>query len=267
MARHQFEITWNQAGEKRAALQRSARAGRVSVGPWNVLNDEFFASGEALDRYILHAPVPCHEGRMSAISRRRPRSSLASGSTTRSSRGMHLDKRPRDGVLVGVTPVVWCLHRHGASWYKHAQRFPIDEALGFVEDLRDRMTPVSRLDCLLLMNGVDHIEAQSEAPVNSSIAEGERLALGANTGAHLTLSAYVDAAKESIRTRLRDPHGRVRGRPVREPPLGDALEPVRSISRPTSAARPRLRSYAEPETGFLCVASRGGVSACLLTYA
>ena len=39
--------------EKRAALQRLARAGRVSVGPWYVLNDEFLASGESTVRSLL----------------------------------------------------------------------------------------------------------------------------------------------------------------------------------------------------------------------
>ena len=96
-------------------------------------------------------------------------------------------------------------------WYNNAQRFPIetDEALGFVEDLRDRMTPVSRLDCLLLMNGVDHIEAQSEVPAVD--CQGERAPAWGQAGPFdpVRLRGRGKGVDSQSRPRARHPHGRL----------------------------------------------------------
>jgi alpha-mannosidase len=248
--------------EKRAALQRLARAGRVSVGPWYVLNDEFLASGESTVRSLLighriareFCPVmkvgylPDQFGNISQA----PQILLGFGiDNAIFGRGMHLDKdrgmefwwESPDGSRVLASLM--------GFWYNNAQRFPIetDEALGFVEELRDRMTPVSRLDCLLLMNGVDHIEAQSEVPaviarVNERL-RGDRLV-------HSTLSAYVDAAKESIRSTGRELA--IYTGELREDRSGSLLSGTLSSRMPIKQANERcqtaLESYAEPAASF-----------------
>lgn len=195
--------------EKRAAVQRLAREGRLSVGPWYVLNDEFLASGESTVRSLLighriareFCPVmkvgylPDQFGNISQA----PQILLGFGiDSAIFGRGMHLDAdrgmefwwESPDGSRVLASLM--------GFWYNNAQRFPIDtdEALRYVEDMRDRMKRVSRVEHLLLMNGVDHVEAQAEVP---AILARVNERLGGDRLVHSTLPVYMDAVKASIR--------------------------------------------------------------------
>ena len=155
------------------ALRRLVRDGRILVGPWYEQNDLFLTSGESTVRNLL-------EG----------------ARTARDLGGeMRVGYLPDHFGLIGQMPQLFrlvgidnCLfgrgydiHKHGAPrfrwyapdgssviavlmtyWYNNAQRFPEDvEALrSLFERVMEREEAVNEHGPYLLMNGVDHLEAQ-----------------------------------------------------------------------------------------------------------
>jgi alpha-mannosidase len=90
-----------------------------------------------------------------------------------------------------------------AFWYNNAQRFPSDiaEAVTYVERLRDTMAPRSLSHHLLLMNGVDHLEAQPDVGQIISAVNQELERPGSQDRlVHSTLTQYIDALRADLGT-------------------------------------------------------------------
>ncbi|MGQ9698921.1 MAG: alpha-mannosidase, partial [Armatimonadota bacterium] len=81
-----------------------------------------------------------------------------------------------------------------AFWYNNAQRLPSDPdtAERFLRALRDRMARHSATHHLLLMNGVDHLEAQDNL---SAILAAVSHRLRPDTLVHSSLPDYIDAIR------------------------------------------------------------------------
>jgi len=197
----------------RPRLEQHIREGRITVGPWYQLNDEFLTSGEATVRSLLVGHriaqsfgaclrigyLPDQFGNLSQM--------------PQILRGFGIDNAivGRGYQLVGDRKMeFWWEAPDGsrvlaslmAYWYNNAQYLPedVDAAVQFVERLRDTMAPRSAVGHLLFMNGVDHLEAK---PFIGKVikAVNERLTTG-STGkdkiVHSTLTHYVDAIRESV---------------------------------------------------------------------
>jgi alpha-mannosidase len=198
--------------QARPRLENYIRAGRITVGPWYQLNDQFLTSGEATVRSLLVGHriaasfggclkigyLPDQFGNLSQM--------------PQILRGFGIDNAivGRGYQLVGDRKMeFWWEGPDGsrvlgsllAFWYNNAQRFPSDpaEALKYTERLRDTMAPRSFVEHLLLMNGVDHLEAQPDVgriieAVNGELerqGRGDRLV-------HSTLTQYVDALRAEV---------------------------------------------------------------------
>lgn len=196
--------------ERRRVIERYVREGRLIVGPWYVLNDEFLVSGESTIRSLLfgHAMarefgsvmkvgyLPDQFGNISQMPQILQgfgidNAIFGRGLQITADRKMEFEWRSPDGSTVLASLM--------AFWYNNAQRFPSDtaEAVAFTRDIRDRMSGVSHSRRLLLMNGVDHLEAQPDLPnilarVNEHL-DGDHLV-------HSTLPAYVDALRDCLRS-------------------------------------------------------------------
>ena len=194
--------------EKRKILEEHIREGRILVGPWYQLNDEYLVSGESTIRSLLIGTriakefgavmkvgyLPDQFGNISQM----PQIFAGFGiDNAIFGRGLQLcnDRKMEfwwespDGTKV-LTSLM-------AYWYNNAMRFPADTdaALAFTQEIKERMEKVSAVDALLLMNGVDHMEAQ---PNLSGILERVNEKLEGAKLVHSTLPQYMDDVKRYV---------------------------------------------------------------------
>ena len=162
------------------ALRDLVGAGRVQVGPWYVLPDEFLVSGEAIIRNLLrgtrlardfgrtmhigYLPDPFgHISQMPQILR-----GFGFG-TAAFRRGLADEPTELWWQSPDGTRVLACYLRDG---YDNAAWMRRDDD-GFVDDLkklRDSLAPHATTSNLLLLNGTDHMEPWADLPRQLEIA-------------------------------------------------------------------------------------------------
>lgn len=243
-------------------LRKYIEQGRILVGPWYQLNDEYLVSGESTIRSLLIGHrlsekfgtpmkvgyIPDQFGNISQM--------------PQIFRGFGIDNAifGRGVQLVGDRKMEFCWESPDGSrvlaslmayWYNNAQWFPsdTDKAVEYVEAIRDRMAPGVATPELLLMNGVDHLEAQAGLPdilrrANKRL-QGDRLV-------HSTLPAYVEAVKQDMereKTELKVFRGE-----LREDRGGSCLAGTLSsrmyLKQANHATENWLEKYAEPSSVF-----------------
>lgn len=170
---------------RRAALERHIREGRLLVGPWYVQNDFNLCSGEATVRNLLIGSTdaaawggsqrvgyaPDQFGLVAQLPQIYAGFDIhhalsargfcfydqdASGNLTMKQVPVEFDWIGADGTRTSAYNM--------ENWYNNAQRFPADpdKALEFVRVLERDLDDASLSPIRLLMNGVDHIEAQED---------------------------------------------------------------------------------------------------------
>jgi alpha-mannosidase len=138
-----------------------------------------------------------------------------------------------------------------AFWYNNAQRFPEDteEAVAFTKAIMERMAKWAHVPQLLLMNGVDHLEAQDNL---SGILKRANEKLGEDKLVHSTLPAYIDALKEGLGHHISDVQT-VDGE-LREDRGGSVLAGTLSsrmyIKQANEKTQTSVEKYAEPASSF-----------------
>lgn len=192
--------------EREDDVRGHIRSGRLLIGPWHVLPDEFLVSGEALVRNLLLGHRSCARfggemqvgyipdpfGHISQMPQILRGFGLASAALRRG-----LDDHPTE--LLWQAPdgssVLLCYLRDG---YDNAARLPVHDGEAFVREVRrltERLAPFSPSGDVLLMNGVDHMEPVPELPT--------MLAYAARTAPdlrllHSTLPAYVETVRRDL---------------------------------------------------------------------
>jgi mannosylglycerate hydrolase len=195
--------------DKEKEIRRLVQAGRLLIGPWHVLPDEFLVSHEALVRNLLlggqiarrfgarmdvgYVPDPfghigqlpqilCGFGLESAVLRR-----------GLSDEPLELWWAAPDG-----SRVLLCYLRDG---YGNISRLPVDRPDAFASMIvfaRDSLARHAATSHLLLLNGTDHHEAQPGLPqaMARAAAGGHRDSrLGEDRLIHSTLPDYVTAVR------------------------------------------------------------------------
>ncbi|MEC0227532.1 alpha-mannosidase [Paenibacillus alba] len=194
---------------QRERLAKHIRTGRLGIGPWYVQNDTFLTSAEATIRNLLHGIrdarhwtehpmmigyLPDQFGHISQL--------------PQILRGFGIDnailgRGYKPEAHAGESEFEWAspdgssvLAIHLPNWYNNAQRLPVEpeqtaRLLGWIAEKSERYASTKHL---LLMNGVDHLEAQE----NLSVALSEvRPLLGEDTVIHHTdLASYVARVRE-----------------------------------------------------------------------
>lgn len=238
----------------RGTLERFIREGRLLVGPWYQLNDEYLTSGESTIRSLLIGHriaqsfgavmkvgyLPDQFGNISQM--------------PQILRGFGIDNCIFGrgwGLAPGRKMEFWWQSPDGskvltsfmAFWYNNAQRFPSnpDEAEKFVRSLKERMLPHAATSHLLLMNGVDHLEAQEDL---SQILAELAPRLEPDRILHSTLERYVEAIRkeanglQTVTGELReDRHGSV---------LAGTLSTRIYLKQANERCQTLLERYAEP---------------------
>lgn len=177
---------------KRQLLEKHIREGRILVGPWYVQNDFYLTSGEATVRNLIIGTAIAEEfGRCMPVGYAADQFGLISQLPQILSRfGLDSCVFGRGFSKGEPTPLefYWTaedgskvLCEHMAYWYNNAQRFS-DDVNGTrnllqnrYEIMKDRVSTSN----YLLMNGVDHLEAQEDlsaiiGAVRPTLPEGQR---------------------------------------------------------------------------------------------
>jgi len=258
-------------------LRHHVRAGRILIGPWFVLPDEFLVSPEALVRNLLLGDricrawgakmglgyIPDSFGHISQLPQ------LLRGfdiETTVFWRGAGEAPVEFRWAAPDGTEVLVCYLRDS---YGNAALLPADEA-GVVQALveaRDSLAPYAMTSHLLLMQGTDHMRPRADLP-RLLTAAGRPLP---DRVVHSSLPAYV----ASVRAELGEEG--LRGLPLR---VGEMRNPSRAhllpgvlstrmwIKQRNHACQTLLERWAEP---FAALASlqgcRSGRLACFIRRA
>ena len=207
--------------DRRARLETLIRAGRIRIGPWYVLPDEFIVSGESLVRNLQagarmawemggampvgYVPDPFgHAGQRPQVLRGFGIDSFifTRGIHQRDDQPIHFWWEAPDGSRV------LAVHQHdgycnGAnlgypSWGGEHEymRFDMERALTTLQELVERMQKRSAVPDYLVNNGVDHVEAQ---PQTAAIVQAARRRW---PEARIRLAGFDDYIR-AVRQRLR----------------------------------------------------------------
>lgn len=249
--------------QNRARLERYIREGRITVGPWYQLNDQFLTSGESTVRSLLIGNriaqqfgasmkigyLPDQFGNISQMPQILrgfgiDNAILGRGYQLVDGRKMEFVWASPDGSEVTASLL--------AFWYNNAQHFPADPeaAVAYVENLQRLMSPNSAVSHLLLMNGVDHLEAQQDlGPILRDLSS--RLKPDTNV-VHSTLPDYINALKAEVadkRLSLERHVGELRedrGGAV----LAGTLSSRMYLKQANHRCQTLLEKYAEPFSAF-----------------
>ena len=239
--------------EREEELRRHVVSGRILIGPWHILPDEFLVSPEATVRNLLRGTETCrrfgrrmdvgyipdpfgHIGQMPQILR-------GFGIETAAFR-RGLDDEPcelwweaPDGSRV--------LTSYLRDGYDNAARLPTAPLAfrQFIADRRSSLVPHSAVSHLLFLNGTDHQEPQPEVPtlISQTDLEGDRLVLS-------TLPDYLAGVRQEVESRrltLPVVRGETRS-PKRHHLLPGVLSSRAWIKQRNHACEALLERWAEP---------------------
>lgn len=240
--------------ERAGEIQALIRSGRLLVGPWYVMPDEFLVSGESLVRNLAlgHRIAREHGGSM-------PVGYLPDlfghvGQMPQLLRQFGLDNAILWRGFGGPRAEYWweapdgsrvlMMHLPGEG-YCNATRIALvpDQMVARTEAVIAREQARSKYGVVLLMNGVDHIEPQDTIPALVSALQ-ER----SHKIRHSTLPAYVDAVREgSVRDGdLEVVRGELRSGEQYAPLLPGVLSARTYLKRANARVQNALERWAEP---------------------
>jgi len=194
--------------EQEPRLRRLIEAGRVHIGPWYVLPDEFLEGPEPMIRNLLMGQQGCRR----FTAERQPMETIA---YIPDSFG-HVSQIPQIAAGFGMAAAcVWrgigpaptefrwaspdgteCLMLHLRESYSNGAWLASDVD-GFVRDLghaRDALSPHAPTGHLLIMNGTDHMEPRSDLP---ALLREAQVGLGDEV-LHSTLPDYLANVEQSL---------------------------------------------------------------------
>lgn len=196
--------------EKEERLRRLIKSGRILIGPWFVQNDETLVSGESTIRNLLYGARLCDEFETEAMKvGYLPDQFGHISQIPQILRGFDIDNfvsgRGFDAHRHRVAEFIWkgadgseLLAISMPFWYNNAQRFPEEpeKTVKILDRIKRNLEPLVGTRHLLLMNGVDHLEAQEN--LSSVLNSVSPLLEDGDTIIHSTLPEYIDAVRKEI---------------------------------------------------------------------
>ncbi|UCE87059.1 MAG: hypothetical protein JSU66_04810 [Deltaproteobacteria bacterium] len=243
--------------ERRGELEKQVRAGRVLIGPWTVLPDEFLVSPEALVRNLLRGTADAARfgGRMDVGYVPDPFGHI--GQLPQILRGFGIGAAVfRRGLCEEPCELRWeapdgsqVLVAYLRDGYDNAVHLPTetDALRSALRARRDALAAHSAASHWLLMNGSDHTEPQRELP-----ALLESLDLDGDAPIVSTLPQYLAALRDEIEaagTALPVVRGELRS-PRRHHLLPGVLSSRSWIKQRNHRCETLLERWAEPFAAF-----------------
>ncbi len=246
--------------EREAELRRHIRAGRILIGPWHILPDEFLVGPELTVRNLLEGARLCREfgARMPVGYTPDPFGHI--GQLPQILRGFGIEWAAFRRGLSDEPCEIWWQSPDGSrvlaaylrDGYDNAAGLPTADPALFAREVaarRDSLRPHSAVRDLLLMHGTDHMTPppDTSAAVRSATGklDGDRLI-------HSTLPNYFAAvAAEIRRKKLKLPvvAGELRS-PKRHHLLPGVLSSRMWIKQRNRACEMLLTQWAEPFSAF-----------------
>ena len=193
--------------QRKAEIEERVRSGRLLIGPWYVLPDEFLVSPEALIRNLLQGKADCarYAKRMDIGYLPDPFGHI--GQMPQILQGFGIHKAAFRRGLADEPCEIWWESPDGSrvltaylrDGYDNAARAPTanDETFSdFIQERRDSLHPHCACENILLLNGTDHHEPQAEIAslIDVYANQSETLKLS-------TLPNYMQAVEQEIQTR------------------------------------------------------------------
>ncbi len=172
--------------DRRDVLRRHIQNRRIIIGPWYLANDFYLVSGEATIRNLLEGGKLCREfgecakagyaadqfGNISQLPQILKGFGINNFIFGRGVKAYELDENGTAHGKKTETEFIWqgpdgsrALAIHMRHWYNNAQRFSadIDKSLRYLKSIESHYNDEFTLTpYILLMNGVDHLEAQPD---------------------------------------------------------------------------------------------------------
>jgi alpha-mannosidase len=246
--------------EREAELRRYIRAGRILIGPWNILPDEFLVSSEATVRNLLEGARSCRlfGARMPVGYTPDPFGHI--GQLPQILRGFGIDWAAFRRGLSDEPCEVWWQSPDGSrvlaaylrDGYDNAAGLPTADPVLFAREVgarRDSLQPHSAMRDLLLMHGTDHMEPPPDTSKAIRSAAGR---LQGDRLIHSTLPKYFAAVSAAIRSRKIDlpvVTGELRS-PQRHHLLPGVLSTRMWIKQRNRECETLLERWAEPFSAF-----------------
>ncbi len=237
--------------ENEARLKEYVGSGRLLIGPWHILPDEFLVAPESTIRNLLVGAQTCARfgKRMDVGNIPDPFGHISQ--LPQILRGFDIDSmvfwRGVDNVkneFIWVAPDgtdVLVIHQHNS--YGNASGMPSDEAM-FIERARQiiqQLAPTATTPHLLAMNGSDHVEPMPELPRLLAAADA---ALPDVDVRHGTLPQFI-AAVRSAAPELETRSGEMRDCSA-SPLLPSVLSTRMWLKQRNAACETLLTHWAEP---------------------
>lgn len=189
-----------------AKLAGYIRSGRILIGPWHILPDEFLVSPEATVRNLLQGERTCrHFGAKMPIGYI-PDPFGHIGQMPQILRGFELDQAVFRRGLASEPCELWWQAPDGShvftaylrDSYDNAAWLPMDNLQQFVSEvgrLADSLAAHSASTHLLLMHGTDH---QMPHAKTGAVIDAAQPSLGEDCLQHATLPQYLEAVRSEI---------------------------------------------------------------------
>jgi alpha-mannosidase len=247
--------------ERAEEISQFVRVGRLSIGPWYVLPDEFLVSSESLVRNLMMGDRVCHRFGDRMLVGYIPDPFGHISQMPQIMRGFGIETVAFRRGLAEEPAELWWAAPDGSrvlvsylrDGYDNAARLPTAETADFVAAIRrarDSLAPHVVSENLLLLAGTDHQEAQPELP--ALIAEANDGRLDGDRLVHSSLSTYFEAVREAIEAvpkSITGPLHTVAGElrsPQRHHLLPDVLSARMWIKQRNDAVETLLTRWVEP---------------------
>jgi len=245
--------------EREADLRRLIAEGRLLIGPWHILPDEFLVGPESTVRNLMLGARRCAQfgARMPVGYTPDPFGHISQLPQILAGVGIPVAVFRR-GLAEEPCEVWWeapdgtrVLALYLREGYDNFQWAPTDPAafVALVERQIERLGPHSLSGRLLLLNGTDHMPPQPELP--ALIREANTRLAGRAVITHGTLPGYVAAVREALGRADALPvvRGELRS-PQRHHLLPGVLSARMWIKQRNHACETLLTRYAEPLAAF-----------------
>nr|HID13435.1 hypothetical protein [Anaerolineae bacterium] len=191
--------------ERKEDVRRYAQEGRLLIGPWYILPDEFLVSPEATVRNLLIGERVCRRFGPKMRIGYLPDPFGHIGQMPQILRGFDIDAACLwRGVGEAPTELRWrapdgseVLLLHLRDSYSNAAWLPADEN-GFVQglaELRDSLAPYATTSHVLAMQGTDHTRPRADLPRLLAAADAR---LEDTRVVHSTLPRYLAAVRDEL---------------------------------------------------------------------